>query len=68
LYALGVSFLGAILGLCEDRFFDGVFYALMPLAVWLIGAAVSGVIRCLQRRVDDITELLETWESAERGD
>jgi hypothetical protein len=65
-YALGASFLGALLGLCESRPGDGIFYALMPLALWAISASVSDVIRCLRRDVECVAEILEISERAER--
>lgn len=66
-YALGSAFVGALLGLCDERPFDAVFYALMPLATWLISAPVANIIRHLRQQTSDLETMLETWENAERG-
>jgi len=66
LYALGSSMVGALIGLCQARISYGTFYALMPLAIWLISASVADVILRLRGRVDDVEIILETWERAEQ--
>jgi hypothetical protein len=65
-YALGSSLLGALLGLCEARLSDGIFYALKPLVLWLLFAKLADMINYLLRERDDIAEVLETWDRVER--
>lgn len=67
LFALGSSFIGAILGLCESRFFDCVFYALMPLVTLTISISVANIINHLRQQTADIISLLEICERVERS-
>ena len=61
-YSLGGALLGALLGMCEARFLDGVFYALKPLAVWIVSASILTIWHDKCYEIDCIKEIVRTWE------